>query len=85
MAPIATADIQQTVNEVTEITKKLLVGEKTERKYLKSNGALDHFKSFDVTPVIGREFPDAKLIDLINAPNADELLTELAYTSEYSY
>ncbi|KAK5726103.1 hypothetical protein LTR17_013005 [Elasticomyces elasticus] len=47
---------------------------------LKSNGALDHLESFDITPVIGREFPTTNLVELINSPNADELLRELAYT-----
>jgi hypothetical protein len=50
---------------------------------LKPTGALDQFKSFDVTPVIGREFPDVDLVDWINAPNADELLKELAVTSMF--
>jgi len=49
---------------------------------LKPSGALDHLESFDITPVIGTEFPTANLVDLIQAPNADELLKELAYTSE---
>jgi hypothetical protein len=51
------------------------------RQPLKLNGALDQFKSFDVTPVIGKEFPDAKLVDWLNAPNSDELIRDLAVTS----
>ncbi|KAK3075313.1 hypothetical protein LTR53_001514 [Teratosphaeriaceae sp. CCFEE 6253] len=47
---------------------------------IRSTGALDHLDSFDVTPVIGREFPTANLVELIEAPNADDLLRELAYT-----
>ncbi|KAK4544701.1 hypothetical protein LTR36_003950 [Oleoguttula mirabilis] len=43
-------------------------------------GALDKYDSFDLTPVIGREFPDANLVDWLQSSNADELLKELAYT-----
>lgn len=46
-------------------------------------GVLDQYKSFDVTPVIGREFPDVKLKDWLDGPNADDLLRDLAITSVY--
>jgi hypothetical protein len=45
-------------------------------------GTLDQFESFDITPVIGREFPKANLVDWLNAPNSDELIRELAVTSK---
>jgi hypothetical protein len=51
------------------------------RQPLEYRGKLDEFNSFDVTPVIGREFPDAKLVDWLQAPNSDELLRDLAVTS----
>ncbi|KAK0629262.1 hypothetical protein B0T17DRAFT_589129 [Bombardia bombarda] len=47
---------------------------------LKLSGALDHFESFDVTPVIGREFPKVDVVELLSAPNSDELLRDLAIT-----
>ncbi|KXT17283.1 hypothetical protein AC579_519 [Pseudocercospora musae] len=47
---------------------------------LKLAGVLDDYKSFDVTPVIGREFPEAQLTDWLDAPNSDELLRDLAIT-----
>ncbi|KAL2133533.1 hypothetical protein VTI74DRAFT_2219 [Chaetomium olivicolor] len=50
------------------------------REPLKLSGALDSYESFDVTPVIGREFPTANLVDWLNAPNADELIRDLAIT-----
>lgn len=50
---------------------------------LKLAGALDSYKSFDVTPVIGREFPEADLKEWLDAPNSDELLRDLAITSEF--
>ena len=47
---------------------------------LKLSGVLDGFKSFEVTPVIGREYPDANLAEWLKAPNSDELLKDLAIT-----
>jgi len=48
---------------------------------LKLSGALDQYSSFDVTPVIGREFPQASLAEWLKAPNSDELIRDLAITS----
>ncbi|KAH7309789.1 hypothetical protein B0I35DRAFT_86643 [Stachybotrys elegans] len=47
---------------------------------LKLSGSLKSYEHFDVTPVIGREFPTAKLVDWLNAPNSDELIRDLAIT-----
>ena len=57
----------------------------THKKPLKLSGALDEFESFDVTTVIGREFPTASLRQWMDAPNSDELLRDLAITSEVPY
>lgn len=51
---------------------------------LKLNGALDQFEHFDVTPVIGREYVDVNLAELLRAPNSDELLRDLAITSKHT-
>lgn len=51
------------------------------REPLQLKGALDSFKSFDVTPIIGREFVDVNLKDWLRAPNSDELIRDLAITS----
>jgi hypothetical protein len=48
---------------------------------LDPNGSLDSYNHIDLTPCIGREFPTANLVDMMNAPNSDELLAELALTS----
>ncbi|KAG7288239.1 hypothetical protein NEMBOFW57_007770 [Staphylotrichum longicolle] len=50
------------------------------REPLKLSGALDSYESFDVTPVIGREFPTANLVEWLDAPNSDELIRDLAIT-----
>src|SRR4051812_10478439 len=48
---------------------------------LKLSGVLDQFTSFDVTPVIGREYVGVDLAKWLRAPNSDELLRDLAITS----
>jgi hypothetical protein len=50
---------------------------------LKLSGVLDQFESKELTPVIGTEFKNVNLVDWLNAPNSDELLRDLAITSEY--
>lgn len=52
------------------------------REPLKLSGALDKFESFDVTPIIGREFVDVSLAELLRAPNSDDLIRDLAITSK---
>ncbi|KAK2798133.1 hypothetical protein FQN50_008944 [Emmonsiellopsis sp. PD_5] len=52
----------------------------TQREPLKLSGALDQFDSFDVTPVIGREFKNVNLKKWLRAPNSDELIRDLAIT-----
>lgn len=47
---------------------------------LSLTGVLDAFRSFDVTPTIGTEFPDASLKAWLEDPNADDLLRDLAIT-----
>lgn len=52
---------------------------------LQLKGVLNDFKSFDVTPVIGREFPEAKLAEWLRASNSDELIKDLAITSLFIF
>jgi hypothetical protein len=56
--------------------------EKGHKEPLKLSGALDHLESFDVTPTIGREFVGVNLANWLKAPNSDELIRDLAITSE---
>jgi hypothetical protein len=53
------------------------------REPLQLKGALDSYQSFDVTPVIGREFVDVNLKEWLRAPNSDDLIRDLSITSEY--
>jgi hypothetical protein len=54
------------------------------RKPLRQSGLLNEkFESDDLTPVIGREFPKVNIVDdLLNSPEADTLLRDLAITSK---
>ena len=52
---------------------------------LKLSGALESYDSFDVTPIIGREFPTANLVDWLEAPNSDELIRDLAINSMFEH
>ncbi|EED82716.1 predicted protein [Postia placenta Mad-698-R] len=63
---------------LTGTFSKLSVRASTEP--LNPTGALDKYDFVDVTPVIGREYPNVQLTDLLNAENADELIRELAIT-----
>ncbi|KAF3915626.1 hypothetical protein ABW21_db0208508 [Orbilia brochopaga] len=65
----------------SENVKAVLTGQKTHPEPIRVTGTLDKFKSEDITPVIGTEFPEVNIVnDLIDAPNADELLRDLAIT-----
>jgi len=59
----------------TNITGKLRV------EPLKNSGSIDHLEYFDVTPIIGREYPTAKIKDILQAPNAEDQLRDLAITT----
>lgn len=54
------------------------------RRPLELKGVLDQFKSFDVTPIIGREFVDVNLAEWLCADNSDDLIRDLAITSKCS-
>ena len=48
------------------------------RQPLRQTGVLDSHKSFEVTPIIGREYPELSLSSLLTAENSDDLIRELA-------
>ncbi|GAA6057856.1 hypothetical protein JCM3770_002723 [Rhodotorula araucariae] len=47
---------------------------------LEPSGALDKYNPVDLTPVIGRQFTEVQLKDLLEGERSDELLKELAVT-----
>lgn len=62
-------------------TQKAATGSGYIREPLKYSGSLDEYKSIDVTPVIGREFPDVQLVDILND---DQKIRDLAITGTLS-
>ena len=87
MAPSATDSVQNG-NGLTHEPLKAQNGHITTngaKSYLESNRSLDNYEYKDLTPCIGREFPMANLVEMMNAPNAKELLTELALTSKHDH
>lgn len=78
--------LTQTAQTLVDNTKEKLGSATPEHKEpLKLSRALDKYEYFDVTPVIGREFPNASLKEWLEAPNSDELLRDLAITSKRSH
>ena len=73
----------------TTLASQVVTGDKTivpetnpiHREPLKLAGVLNEFKSFEVTPVIGREYPEANLKEWLESPDSDALLRDLAITS----
>ena len=82
MAP--TADLP--IHAHPSANEKHLVDEKpvVYPRPLKASGSLDKFAFEESTPVIGREYPTLNIVDdILNAPNSDELVRDLAITSNY--
>lgn len=74
MAPTATGDVLS----VAELSIKNIARPAP----LELSGALDSFEHDDLTPVIGREFINVNIVDdLLNAPDADDKLRDLAIIS----
>ncbi|KAG8161199.1 hypothetical protein KVR01_009463 [Diaporthe batatas] len=72
MAPAATSDIA--FGSASADKKSFPVP-------LKLSGALEKFTVEDATPAIGREFVNVNIVDdLLNAPNSDQLLRDVAIT-----
>jgi hypothetical protein len=88
MAPSSTnIDVAPATQDTSNLTllskaKLAVTGETTTAtnpvtKPLKYSGALDGYKSFDVTNVIGREYPEANLLEILKD---DEKIRDLAIT-----
>jgi hypothetical protein len=45
---------------------------------LRYSGSLDHLKYFEVTPIIGREYTEARIRDILYADNAEQQIRDLA-------
>lgn len=78
---------ESTVKPTEQVEVKQPLGaphlETQHKEPLVLSGVLDAFKSFDVTPVIGREFVGVDLAAWLKAPNSDALIRDLAITSKF--
>ena len=74
MAPSATNEHEGTNSQANG------KGSKLRQPRLHNSGSIDHLEYVDSTPIIGREYPTAKIKDILNAPNRDEQLRDLAIT-----
>jgi len=63
---------------ITDSSPALSLSVRASTEPLVPTGALDKYEHVDLTPVIGREYPNVQLTDLLKAENADELIRELA-------
>ena len=50
---------------------------------LKLSGALESFKQFDLTTVIGTQFENINLTEVLHSSNCDLILRDLAITSKH--
>jgi hypothetical protein len=78
MAPSATLPVDSHSLSNGHTTKSRNTGPLT-----KSGGLDSAFEFDELTPAIGREYPNAKIVeDILNSPNADDFLRDLAITSK---
>ena len=80
---MATTTITQTAPAANTEDSKQDTQPWTHKVPLRLKGVLDDFESFDTTPIIGKEFPTANLKEWLEADNSDDLLRDLAITSEW--
>jgi hypothetical protein len=90
MAPSAvevnpTTRIYDLKAKALDVVSKRTAPAKLIKTPIQLTGALDKFESFDLTPCIGKEFPGANLAEWLQAPNADELIRDLAVTGWFLY
>ncbi|KAH6613139.1 taurine catabolism dioxygenase [Boeremia exigua] len=77
-APVLRSSVSQSAR--SPCLRRGLAHETSFAKPLKLKGVLETFKQFMVTPSVGTEFPEANLVEMLKAPNSDELLRDLAIT-----
>ena len=83
-APATKSELQEHESKIDNGPDPSNLGATPENQHkepLKLSGSLDSYESFDVTPVIGKEFVGVNLAEWLNAPNSDDLIRDLAITS----
>lgn len=77
----SSAPIQTKVRTIPEIKKSVqgLTQSASFRAPLQYSGTLDHYESFDVTSVVGREYPKVQLTEILKD---DAKIRDLAITGK---
>ena len=83
MAPSLNTETAPDVDRISRLKAAVIPnsnrhGGNTLSKPLKSSGSLDQFESHDATLIIGTEFPNLQIVDLLNADNSEQLIRDLA-------
>jgi hypothetical protein len=63
---------------VFEIMGSLTHKTQLQREPLKYSGSLDHHEFIEVSPIIGREYKDLKIKDILLAENSEQQIRDLA-------
>lgn len=81
MAPSVDAAASTPASTIDEIKAKVQTTPESNfiREPATYSGSLDEYRSFNVTPVIGTEFPEIQLTDILNDDNK---IRDLAITGE---
>ena len=82
MSPSATETETQPTTTIVQGLKNGLAAKPSGliREPMRTSGLLDTHKFFECTPIIGREYPDVQLADLMNSDKAEQYLRDLAIT-----
>ena len=84
MAPGVTTEIPVIDKVVEKVTNGTTQSTSLKRQPLKKTGIIDEFKFLESTPSLGREYPTLNIADdILKAPNADELIRDMAITSKF--
>lgn len=51
---------------------------------LQLSGALDQWEQHDLTPLMGTEFGDINLTEILLSPSCDQIIRDIAITSKYT-
>ena len=50
---------------------------------LQLSGALDQWEQHDLTPLMGTQFEDINLTEILHSPACDQIIRDIAITSKY--
>ena len=80
MAPIAVEPESLSTIGNGGIPNKAQAAQTLQREPMRTSGLLDENKFFESTVIIGREYPDVQLADLMKSSERDQYIRDLAIT-----